>query len=279
MWLLLSATAAMSSRQLRLGGEWAGWCCAFSATTGVVSRVPERFCSDSMIEWEQVPTGFEECNSETWAEGSPLLRRTVRLLPEDGCNTEDLSGLISRTELTAAADEPSRGAASLDGAAEAGSSLFRCETVFDGLGGERPRERRNAKPYLAERTRVSLLFDSAAGALAADTPVLIWQERQWSADAELQVREDRSRTGIDAAWLSSVIGFSCFGDGKAAKVPPAMPETPSSGFALSLAGGVEVRGGAGALEVALSGDAGTVRLRRSDFDVDAGVCRSEVLLP
>ena len=50
--------------------------------------------------------GFEELTTESAPDsstGGRYQRRTVRLLPEDGCNIEDLAAVITRAELPAAA--------------------------------------------------------------------------------------------------------------------------------------------------------------------------------
>ena len=44
-------------------------------------------------------------------------------------------------------------------------STWRCETIFDGLGGDRPNEREGALECPKERTRVQCSFDPATGAL------------------------------------------------------------------------------------------------------------------
>lgn len=275
-----------------LGGEWAGWCCAFNATTGTVQRVPERFCSDATIQWGQVPSGFEECATETWAGQGSLARRTVRLLPEEGCNIEDLSAIITRVELTTAAGDAMAAAGDAMAAAAAAcaidtviqpsrASAWCCETIFSGLGGGAPpRSRHNALEALAVRTRVSCIFDAATGALVSGEPVLVWQERLWSDGPSLMVREGGGRCGIDAAWLSSAVGIDCFGkqtEAQSTLPAPRAHAEGATGFALVVAGGVELCGSPGKLEVALASAAGTTCVRRSDFDSDAGVCHTEVL--
>ena len=70
-------SARVSNLQLKLiGGEWGGWCCSFSPTSGVVERIPESFCTSDMIEYDTIPRGWEELCTE---DGTS--RRTVRLLP------------------------------------------------------------------------------------------------------------------------------------------------------------------------------------------------------
>lgn len=266
---LALVTASTAASAMRLGGEWAGWRAAFRASSGsLITSDIERYCSDTMVEWGQVPAAFEECTTESQSDDR-IARRTVRLLPEDGCNIEDLAAVISRADITPVA----RGSTlAVDTVAD---GLWRCETIFDGLGGARPRDRVNALPGLAERTRVSVVYDAAAGKLAQS--VVIWQERQWAADAgALSVREGGSRCGIDGAWLSSAIGLSCFAEANSAAASDASP-APPDGFALALPGGVEVRGDSGMLEVSLDAP-GTSRvcLRRAAFDESKGACTTEL---
>ena len=258
-----------------LGGEWAGWRCAFNAAGVLVSNDIERFCSDTMIEYGQVPKGFEICSTEHIVDGGKLSRRTVQFLPEDGCASEDLAAIVTRQISVRSAQSCIRASTyAIDEVDEAG--LWRCETIFAGLGGARPRARANALPGLAERTRVALTFDASAGTLARE--VLVWQERLWAADAGvLQVREGGSRVGIDAAWLSSAVGIGCFGETTDAVAPLPAASSETSGFALALPGGVEVRGAAGVLDVALGGDGGRICLRRGAFDAGTGACMADLV--
>mgnify|MGYP003688185221 CR=1 FL=1 len=79
----------MAAAPALLGGEWAGWCCSYSTGTARLRPVPEAYLSDTAIEWGQIPTGFEELTSEQVV-GASVNRRSVRILPEDGCAIEDL---------------------------------------------------------------------------------------------------------------------------------------------------------------------------------------------
>ena len=90
-----------------LGGEWAGWACAFGAG-GALRRVPDRYLSDTALEWGQIPAGFEELTTES-VEGATLCRRSARLLPEDGCAVDDLSAEVARTEHALAAERIAEG--------------------------------------------------------------------------------------------------------------------------------------------------------------------------
>ena len=274
--LVSAASLGVARPALRLGGEWAGWKCAFNPRSGaVITDAVKRYCSDEMIEWDQVPFGFEVCTTETW-DGNPpdsvLNRRLVQLLPEDGCNTENLSAIVARATLAkpiSGTNElaPGQGlevdvlntrAWALDAAIS--ESLWRCEAIFDGIGGIRPRMRRNAVECPAERTRVEITFDPATGELATKEPVVICQERCWMArpSADFQVREGGGRSGLDAAWVSSVVGLGCFAE---------QPPIEDRDGILCLPGGIEVHAQPGLLEVVLDqsvdGTEKKVLLRRS----------------
>jgi hypothetical protein len=135
-----------------------------------------------------------------------------------------------------------------------------------------------------------LVFDAAGGVLVPDLPMQIWQERQWSLEpsAELTFRERKAdgsydrldgsglkRSGIEGGWVSSAVGYACFGDSNAARKPPRT--APTAGlFSISLAGGIEVRGAPGLLEVACTSAEGReLKLRRTGFDADRGACLAE----
>jgi hypothetical protein len=135
-----------------------------------------------------------------------------------------------------------------------------------------------------------LVFDAAGGVLVPDLPIQIWQERQICLEpsAELTFRERKAdgsydrldgsglkRSGIEGGWVSSAVGYACFGDSNAARKPPRAPPTAGL-FSISLAGGIEVRGAPGLLEVACTSAEGReLKLRRTDFDADRGVCLAE----
>jgi len=185
-------------------------------------------------------------------------------------------------------------ATALDAVVTSDSSLWRIESIFDGLGGTRPRDRRNSLPASSERTRVALTFNAATGHLAPGQPILIWQERQWALEpsAELTVREPKEnglydatdgtgleRSGIGAAFVSGAIGIDCFGETKIAKMPPVLPEFSASGVTrLALAGGIEVRSAPDFLEVACCGAGGRQNLVRTNFDAVHSKCCADVRL-
>ena len=270
------AAASMVARPARLGGEWAGWCCTYGSETGMLRRVDEKYLSATELEWGQVPAGFEECTTETWEEGDALVRRSVRLLPETGCAVDNLAAEVSRVTLPTLSEAPDSRASAIDAIAEPG--VWRCESVFCGLGGPRPRDWRGAIECPAERTRVALTFDTQRGALAGS--VDIWQERRWSETPSLQVREDRgSRSGLDASWVFSAVGLWCFGEDEAAaaeRAAAAAGQAVTVGqlpLLLALPGGVEFRGEAGRLEVALCDAEGkaAVCLRRAWADGEVSI--------
>ena len=91
---------------------------------------------------------------------------------------------------------------------------WRCEAIFDGLGGERPREKPGAMECPEKRTRVVCTFDPSTGQVASEQSVLVSQESCWSVrpSSELRVRQGAGgREGLDAAWVESVAGLACFG--------------------------------------------------------------------
>lgn len=272
--VLAALGTAVPRPALRLGGEWAGWRCAFHPRSGaLLTQLVERHCSEEMIEWGQVPGGFEEVTTEICEDGRTA-RRSVMLLPEDGCNTENLAAVVSHSTLRVSGRTPldvnvlnAKAWALVDDGREpekyGGRPLWRCETLFDGLGGERPRLRRGALECPMERTRVSCVFDPITGELVAEEPVIVWQERCWSANPsdDLTVQESSGcRSGLDAAWVASVVGLSCFGElecaAAAGHIASADAELAGARGALptnlAVGGGVALHGRPGLLEVSLT---------------------------
>lgn len=161
--------------------------------------------------------------------------------------------------------------------------VVRLETVLRGHGGVLPTSNVNAFPSLGERTRVALLFSPASGELSAERPhpstphrrprpvVELWQERCWSETLGLQVMETSfGPLHLDAVDKSRRVGIGCFGALSSAAVlttPPSASETATTWregglsaegitegpeWRLTLLGGIELRGGPGKLEVALT---------------------------
>ena len=184
-----------------LGGEWGGWCCTFDAQTGSVKPIPDKHCSETQIEWGQVPVGFEELQTEAFSpipymDGSeqtaadvpsgdgpePLRRRCVQVHPSFGCGGDSLPGDAKRCLLptprsntlewlaTTATASAAVGAHAWALDEHVQGSTWRLESVLRGAGGQLPTSTANAFPSLGERTRVSVLFDVATGELVAEAP-------------------------------------------------------------------------------------------------------------
>jgi len=66
-------------------GEWAGWQCDFSSTTGELIPLPDRLVPAELSDWGLSPAGFELLTSEHTVEGvgsEPAFeRRQLRVLP------------------------------------------------------------------------------------------------------------------------------------------------------------------------------------------------------
>ena len=244
---LLNACSAMVARPaLRLGGEWAGLHVAFSEGA-VESSVTRSLISEA---WEKSKEGS----------GSVLSRRTIVLEEDEGTT-------ISQTVLPRACSDANvlqpgnamfepdilnARAWALDLVDEA-AGTWTCETVFDGLGGPRPGERRDSLECPAERTRVRCVFDPTTGALTPSKNVAIWQERCWSASPASPDLEERAHEsgGLDTDWVSSVIGYTDFGGIHELPYAAKGDESNELTLALDLGGGVEIRGKPGMLEVTL----------------------------
>ena len=287
MSLPCTSTHRAATPALRLGGEWAGWSCAYNpSTSAVITEETERYCSDSMIEWGQVPAGFEVLTTENWV-NREINRRTVKLLPEDGCNVENLGATVSTAVLPQACSGSTQlrpGASmmepetlnvrawALDAINECNAQPEACrwtlETVFDGIGGTRPGSLSTALECPAERTRVLCTFDVSSGTFVG--AVRISQERCWSAapSSDLTVR-DSGRSGLDAAWVSSAVGLKCFGENKRVPCTKSIDAVEDATAKLALPGGVQLIGKPGLLEVTLKSGEGcrnswsAVMMRRS----------------
>ena len=208
---MLSIFWVAGASGLLVGGEWAGWCCSFNSK-GQLKPVPEQYLSDTAIEWGQIPKGFEELTTETIGEeGSSqiLVRRTVRVLPEDGCLAENVGAEIRHATLpfNSPAVPP---AIAID--MPHSDKLWRIETVFDGIGTATPFVGKGALPASDLRTRLVFTFDPEAGSISS-AGVSAWQERCWDSGAgALTVHEDGGRSGLDSAWVSSAVGLDCFAE-------------------------------------------------------------------
>ena len=110
-------------------GAWAGWQCDFDGATGALRRVPDRYVPEALVEWGQVPDGFEllaaevgrddvsfqglsplttrkspsllaaEALVEHGAAAPRLERRFARMLPEEGCANDNLAAEYSSSTL------------------------------------------------------------------------------------------------------------------------------------------------------------------------------------
>ena len=143
-------------------------------------------------------------------------------------------------------------------------------TAFDLVG---PQTRDGALECPKERTRVQCVLDPTTGELAPSEPVLVWQERCWSASpADDDTYDQLTR---DAEWVSSAVGLASFGD---QRFLAGRTEEPKwwLGRLLSLGGGVEMSCQPGVLEVTLRAGAGaklqytSTVVRRSWAGDDAG---------
>lgn len=243
MALFLAASLALAPRPaLRLGGEWAGWRCDFDPFSGAMR------------------SNFQGATTERW-EGAALQRRSVEMTSSKAATPQIVSdsnapwdtlpvansGSTSlmpgaRSFGTVAVDMLNANAWALDQAES--TSAWRCESVFDGLGGERPGERRDDAPE--ERTRVVCTFNPNNGQISRSEPVLVWQERCWRVRPTVDYpdEEHNGARSLDA----SVVGMSCFGEEKRLPYEP----TLFSSSRLSLPGGVELKGMPGLLEICVT---------------------------
>ena len=154
----------------KLGGEWAGNLVSFSESGAVLGQresfVTEEWRGEAGAEWaihrrehlmQSGDTGAAVANTvlPTACSGSLTLRRGASMMEPDVLNAR---------------------AWALD-AVDASTGLWRCETIFDGVGGDRPRTRDGALECPKERTRVQCVLDASTGQLAPSEPVLVWQER------------------------------------------------------------------------------------------------------
>lgn len=67
-------------------GEWAGWQCEFSTTTGKLVPLSADLVPAELADWGMAPVGLQVLVSESWADGSTqaIERRLLRLLPATG---------------------------------------------------------------------------------------------------------------------------------------------------------------------------------------------------
>jgi len=271
VWLLAtSSVGAVARPALRLGGEWAGWSCSFDPYSGALRRGRELL----------------GVTTEQWA-GNALQRRSYllgseyddsarplrMLVPQRGAVWYTLPVAVSGpTSLMAGAragllgevqvDMLNADAWALDEAIA--DTRWRCEAIFDGLGGDPPCEKAGLYPdeRTQKRTRVVCTFDPSTGQIARGQPVLVSQEQCWSVrpSEDLRVHKGPSgRSGLDAAWVDSVADLVCFSEQKRIPYESAIFSTTH----LSLPGGVELRGKPGLLEVCLTMAPGQTTRRKT----------------
>lgn len=255
---LVSTGLAIARPALRLGGEWAGWRCGFDSYNGALL------------------SGSNQAGvtTERWVDNK-LQRRSIQLISsEDSASAradprEDVVwatlpvAVSGRSSLTPGARSGIFGTVNVDTlnanawALDEAVSMDRwdCEAVFDGLGGEQPRERRgDVSPE--ERTRVLCTFNPNTGVISTGEPVLVWQERCWSVRPSEQKQD--SLSDLDATWVSSALGLTCFGGQKRIPYTPQVFSTSH----LSLPGGVELRGRPGLLETCVTASPGQANWRK-----------------
>ena len=229
---------------LRLGGEWAGTSAAYSSASGALVR-----------------PGVESLVSERWNADRRMERTAVQFHPHGATSQQDVlplgqsgSEVLSRGARMLEPEVLNIRAWAFDAPDESTPGLWRCETLFDGLCGDRPAERPGALECPKVRTRVQCSFDPETGTFAPSSPVVVWHERCWSVSPE---GDDAREPGdVDREWLAAVVGLDSFqqlggaagdaddgGGGRAAE-------------AISLGCGIELRGAPGVLELALSSGEG-----------------------
>ena len=160
----------------KLGGEWAGNLVSFSESGAVLAQ------RESLVTEEWRAEAGAEC--VVWA----IHRREHRLL--HGASAAAVANTVLPTACSGSTTLR-RGASMMEpevlnarawalDAVDASTGLWRCETIFDGVGGDRPQTRDGALECPKERTRVQCVLDATTGDLAPSEPLLIWQERCWS---------------------------------------------------------------------------------------------------
>jgi len=227
---------AVARPALRLGGEWAGYCVSYS-DSAAVSESTEQLITES---W-----------STPVSSSSVIRRRVVQPNADDfDVSTAALPTACSGPTVLcygASMMEPdvlNARAWALDTADE--GSVWKFETIFDGLGGERPPERDGAVECPKERTRVQCAVDLASGTLVPSTEaVRVWQERCWSTSPSAELEQGAQIGQLDPKWVGSMVGYT-----GAAGAPPAAVASEGS-LVLALGGGITVRTLPGLLEVTM----------------------------
>ena len=239
---MVARPSTVAKPALRLGGEWAGNRVALTPSGGILESA-------------------EVLVSEAWSgrtRDSVMERRTLRRHADKGWWCYVAHGPLPSAcsgsvvlRYGAAMMEPdvlNARAWALD-TCDGATGLWRCETVFDGLGGDRPALRCGALECPGERTRVTCTLDPDSGTLAPGSEVAVYQERCWSSAPALDEADE-----LDDAFVSSAVGLESFASGSDAAAAAA----PSAAHAVG--GGVEVRACADSrcLQISLSSGKGTL---------------------
>ena len=276
-------------------GEWAGWQCDFGRG-GAVVPVAEKYLSETMIGYGQVPCGFELLSTESavdsGVDSGGLQRRFLRVLPEEGCAVSDLAAEVSTSTLAAdvlcarLCGSAELGAFALDDAPEdEARPAWYLRTTFVS-----PPDAATAGSS-ASRVRVSLRFTGQQ----LKKPIRIASERCWAAAGALnaELRNQGSgattalgqwRTGLDASFVAEAVAARCFagssaGSSSAAAAAAVDEEAKALELELPPAVGVRVqeREGGFYLDVSLgrTGSDELVVVRRT-FGASGGLERVEV---
>ena len=247
----LKLSAALQSAYCNtMNGCWAGWQASFDAA-GSLIPVDRKYLTDSQVAWDQVPAGLELLSSEDNGR-----RKFVLVYPEDGCACDNLFGELSESVLDLAAldGDAARGVFTIDDTPGKGGALWYLRTTF-----------------LTEsdrRTRVSLRFDAAKGALGS---IRVAVERRWeSQHTALQIpmslKKSGGRSGLDATFVTQAIqSKTCFAD------MPVDKEKAPDATAMLLPGNVAVQVCESQLKLGVGGRWVTRTFKGFGNDVQVGV--------
>ena len=225
---------------LRLGGEWAGHTVGYSSTTGKALRP-----GTQALTWEQWNDAKAmERRCVVFDENGALATQGVLPLAQSGSELLTLSARMLEPEVL------NIRAWALDASGEDG--VWQCETIIDGLCGNRPAVRADALECPKERTRVQFSFNPTTGTFPPASPVHVWHERCWqvspSDEKQLGARESGD---VDSDWLASVVGFECFDGATAGDADGSSADESGGTSAVSLDCGIELSGKPGLLELTL----------------------------
>lgn len=262
----------------RTEGEWAGYQCDFSAN-GELRPVNDRYLSEEAIDYGMRPAGFELLTTERVV-GGDLHRRFLRMLPADGCASDNLSAevsascTVSRVLDERLAGDERRGVFTLDDPPGEGGDYWYLRTFFE-TGPPRSASNRAAPPNVSYRTRLSLRWDPV-GMLVRGKCVTMAIERRWAdvgaLDQELTQGGaslkpgSTGATGCDASFVDGAIGARCFAS--------LTPIAQKDGL-LQLPGGVVIhvapRASGWTLDVRLSAVQGQMKVVRREFSAEGAL--------